>query len=297
MRFAPLAARALMGGLIMETLPEHKLNSTHNPARLLIRQGFCDIGEEECSDGCMPAGSACCASLGRDTYCDAGYYCMTDRGCCRNGRTCSGASAGCGAGKEECNNACMPAGSVCCPDGGYCDAGYTCGSDGYCHRGTGSGNDDDEPSCDTGKTLCDDEWCIPTGGVCCNMGLGLYCEAGYYCLPDGCCRNGRTCTSSSDDDDSDDDTTTTTSSSSTSRPFPTSTPDDDSDDDSFGPSEDDDNTTTTTEPTPTTPVDNPGVTFGVTNTPPPAFGTSGAGRKGIAGWAVVGLAAGMALFV
>ncbi|KAF6822976.1 hypothetical protein CMUS01_10877 [Colletotrichum musicola] len=80
----------------------------------------------ECGISCMPSDGVCCNTGG--DYCDAGYECL-ERGCCPEGKTCTG----CLKGEEECSDGCMPAGGVCCADGsGYCDAGETCNSNDTC---------------------------------------------------------------------------------------------------------------------------------------------------------------------
>ncbi|KAK4111477.1 hypothetical protein N656DRAFT_164415 [Canariomyces notabilis] len=137
MRAGAIAIRALLGGSL-HVATEHRvtqLGTSPNPgAGLLARQGTCDPGWVLCVDGCMPAGSVCCTSRG--TYCDAGYYCMTTSGCCREGRTCSGVAT-CDPGEVFCNNGCIPQDGVCCPSGGYCDPGEVCTSDGFCRQGSG----------------------------------------------------------------------------------------------------------------------------------------------------------------
>ena len=93
----------------------------------------------------------------------------------QTGKTCSGVGS-CDVGKVVCNTGCMPSTGVCCPGGGYCDAGYTCTSDNKCRAGTSTGGGGGGSSCDTGKVLCDTNYCIPTGGVCCGFGAGKYCD-------------------------------------------------------------------------------------------------------------------------
>jgi hypothetical protein len=85
MRFAEIAARSLLAGVALpqlpfDEIPVHEVSA--NPNRLLIRQSDCAPGKDVCGDGCMPSGGVCCASLGRESYCDAGYYCMAVSGCC-----------------------------------------------------------------------------------------------------------------------------------------------------------------------------------------------------------------------
>ncbi|KAL1841076.1 hypothetical protein VTJ49DRAFT_7407 [Mycothermus thermophilus] len=274
MRFAQLTARALMGGLLLETLPEHRLNSTYNSARLAIRQSSCDIGEEQCSDGCMPAGSDCCAAFGRETFCDPGYYCLEDSGCCQDGATCGDDSAGCPAGRVACNNACMPVGAVCCPDRGYCDAGYFCGTDDYCYSDEGDSTGD--PVCgDLTSSLCDDTFCIPADGVCCGYGEGEYCDAGYYCVDGGCCKKGQTCgddSSGTDDDDGN------------------------NNGNNQGNGNGNSNGNGNPDPTPTNPRGS-SITFGVTANGDKEKSGAVSSRTGAAGCLMVAVAAGVALFI
>ncbi|EAQ85275.1 predicted protein [Chaetomium globosum CBS 148.51] len=157
-------------------------------------------------------------------------------------RTCRGAGgSSCAPGYETCGLRCMPEGAVCCPLGGYCNAGYTCTSDNKCSPSSGGGSSggggdsgggggSGSDTCGAGRMECDSDYCIPSDGTCCSIGLGKYCRDGYYCVPGGCCRNGRTCSGGSsggDDDDDDDDASTTSRTlirpSSSSTPEPTST--------------------------------------------------------------------------
>ncbi|KAL2126165.1 hypothetical protein VTI74DRAFT_1577 [Chaetomium olivicolor] len=79
MRLAELSTRALLSGLALnhlEIIPE----TSPNPAGLLVRQSGCRTGEVVCDSGCMPVGSTCCT--GRNSYCEAGRYCVSTGGCC-----------------------------------------------------------------------------------------------------------------------------------------------------------------------------------------------------------------------
>ncbi|KAA8635613.1 hypothetical protein SMACR_03324 [Sordaria macrospora] len=214
MRMQALATRALLSGLAYERLPTIPGTSS-NPNQGLIAIGTgnnlaasCVVGETTCGIGCMPLASVCCSGKG---YCDPGEYCTERDTCCPIGKTCS-PGGGCDAGKVLCGNGCMPAGAVCCPDYGYCDAGEVCTDHGTCAvssggggsgggsgggGGGGGGGSGGSSTCSAaGKEQCDAGWCMPLGSVCCATGEGWYCDAGYYCTPTGCCRNGRTCSSS-----------------------------------------------------------------------------------------------------
>ncbi|KAF5704481.1 hypothetical protein FMUND_12517 [Fusarium mundagurra] len=47
-------------------------------------------------------------------------------------------------------------------------------------------------SCPAGKTSCDSS-CMDEGAQCCNKGTGAYCDDGYHCQADGCCKDGKVC--------------------------------------------------------------------------------------------------------
>ncbi|SPQ23307.1 c58de0b6-9748-4b98-9eba-8357ea482849 [Thermothielavioides terrestris] len=154
MRFAELTARAMLSGISLPVL-QVLPEVSNNSARMLIRQeGDCGVGKDICGTGCMPSGSTCCAPDFK-SFCDPGYYCTTDGGC------------------------------------------YVCTSDG-CERGSGGGGGGGggggSSGCDQGEKACDSDYCIPSGGVCCGLGNGNYCDEGYYCTAGACCRNGKTCT-------------------------------------------------------------------------------------------------------
>ncbi|AEO63954.1 uncharacterized protein THITE_157867 [Thermothielavioides terrestris NRRL 8126] len=195
MRFAELTARAMLSGIslpVLQVLPE----VSNNSARMLIRQeGDCGVGKDICGTGCMPSGSTCCAPDFK-SFCDPGYYCTTDGGCCELGVTCRPATS-CDPGEKLCHVGCIPDDAQCCPDSGYCKPGYVCTSDG-CERGSGGGGGGGggggSSGCDQGEKACDSDYCIPSGGVCCGLGNGNYCDEGYYCTAGACCRNGKTCT-------------------------------------------------------------------------------------------------------
>ncbi|KAL1838621.1 hypothetical protein VTJ49DRAFT_2458 [Mycothermus thermophilus] len=216
MHFTQLTSRALMGGLMWKTLPKHSLNSTSNHDK---RQwATCDLGLEPCGNLCVPPMSSCCVIFGFDTYCDPGYDCTYDGGCCVRG-ACGGDLGSCNIGSEECNGSCMPESSVCCRgELGWCPSGWECGGDGRCYRDTlptGCGDeepcpdgytcgddgscypDDVEPGCDEGFAECDGNFCMEADGVCCGTGQGYFCSAGYYCVSEGegCCKDGEICES------------------------------------------------------------------------------------------------------
>lgn len=58
MRAGEIAMRALLGLAISS--PETPVSP--NPGAVVARQSGCDVGQTECGAGCMPIGSACCAS-------------------------------------------------------------------------------------------------------------------------------------------------------------------------------------------------------------------------------------------
>ncbi|KAK3291366.1 uncharacterized protein B0H64DRAFT_446592 [Chaetomium fimeti] len=275
MRFAELTARSLMSGMAMNVM-ESDVMTSENPAALLARQSSCAAGQEPCGTGCMFTGSVCCASMGRSTFCDPGYYCMARPGCCPDGEVCTGTGgSSCSPGYVPCVTGCIPSGSVCCPAGGYCEAGYTCTSDRKCRPSSGGGDSGGgggggSSTCDAGRVECDSDYCMPSSGTCCNTGLGKYCRSGYYCVTGGCCPDGRTCSGGSDDDDDDDDdddeetetstssrgiirptsTTTTSTSTESEDTFPTPTDDDTSGDSTSSDTEDTGNTDDTTNDSP-----------------------------------------------
>lgn len=102
----------------------------------------------------------------------------------------------CWSSEESCDsNWCIPIGYVCCSGGFYCNPGDFCGSYGMCTVG---GGDDDTSNCPTGQVDCDG-YCIPSSGVCCELGSGYYCDSGEVCVagtsccPEGTVLCGQTC--------------------------------------------------------------------------------------------------------
>ncbi|KAM7218128.1 hypothetical protein V8F06_006534 [Rhypophila decipiens] len=231
-----LTSRALLGAIPLAKLPTLPGNSTSLNGINVLATGECDIGEVVCGLGCMPLTGVCCGTTG---YCDLGEYCTVRDTCCPVGKVCRPGGS-CDPGETLCNGGCMPSTGVCCSDGGYCDAGETCTAQGTCARGgsgggssgggggsSGGGSGSGTCSAADNREACDDK-CMLLGAVCCGDGDGSYCDAGYYCTPTGCCREGRVCTPGSagggSGGGSSDDETTTTTTSTTSDIFTAPTP-------------------------------------------------------------------------
>ncbi|KAL2161895.1 hypothetical protein VTH06DRAFT_7680 [Thermothelomyces fergusii] len=88
MRLGELATRSLLGGISLP-VADMDAETSPNPAGLLVRQS-CYPGWTSCGDRCMPVGADCCAEYGRVKYCESGYYCRPDSGCCPDGWTICG---------------------------------------------------------------------------------------------------------------------------------------------------------------------------------------------------------------
>lgn len=73
---------------------------------------------------------------------------------------------------------------VCCLGGGYCDVGYECIIINICWCvGSGGGGSSGGGFsggsiiiCGVGCKRCDIGYCIFEDGMCCNRGIGCYCE-------------------------------------------------------------------------------------------------------------------------
>jgi MYXO-CTERM domain-containing protein len=116
---------------------------------------------------------------------------------------CRIAMAQCATGYYPCGtDYCTPDGDVCCASvgdpQGNCSAGYTCNANGTCSRpasdetssGSGGGaTSGAQGSCADGYYQCGDDYCTPTGNVCCaSVGYPqANCPGGDACNSNGTC--------------------------------------------------------------------------------------------------------------
>jgi hypothetical protein len=183
----------------------------------------CMLGGQDCIEGCVAPGKACCPNHCGTLCCSAETTCCGDFACCSPGSYCASPALSicCPTGAVACRGGCCPVGDKCVA-GFYCcpaDAGDFCGQElGCCPPGQRcfeqkiAGVVVDQVCCDrdpchgtccpAGEVCSDTGCCDPLdlcGTVCCPRAEGNVCLNGTTCCQagkacgGGCCPGFATC--------------------------------------------------------------------------------------------------------